>query len=323
MICLLLEMTCGRGCVAICHRSCRGHSSIMVRVCTIVMCWAISILKFSGSKMHKDILREVKSYMVLVFWLLLFYSVTYEQLTPISISTRHNNFFCLLFDFCFPLLLFLTFNFCIFYSLFLIFSSSCLRPLDVRDGGKAMFIEAVIWRRKCLTRLTFFFSLKGKSWLCDYVNTCMYTRVSVCVCVCVDLQWNVVLPGEKAYSIFNIEDSSPKWMFGRAGDWEPLLIVTIPGGCYWHWMGGGKECRISYTVWDTPIQSRIMPSQMTIEPHWGIRSEGFGDRLSRLPSLALWSWTGTLISLDFCFLICSMEGNKSTTSQCCCEDQIN
>ena len=96
------------------------------------------------------------------------------------------NLFCLVFDFCFHLLLFFAFRFFVFCSLFLIFPSSYLYPLDIRDGRKAVFIETITWGRKCLTWLTFFFPWREDPScvsVCEYVY--VYWSVCVCVCVCV------------------------------------------------------------------------------------------------------------------------------------------
>ena len=64
----------------------------------------------------------------------------------------------------------------------------------------------------------------------QYVNMC--TRMCVCVGVCVCVRVYVQTLSElshclenKAYCIFNLEESSSKWMPVRAGDWEPLLIT--------------------------------------------------------------------------------------------------
>ena len=144
-------------------------------------------------------------------------------------------------------------------------------------------------RKKAFNLVNIFFFPEGKILavyqyvnMCVYTGVCVCTRMCVCVCVCACVQTLSELSRcleNKAYCIFNLEESSSKWMPVRAGDWEPLLIVTMTGDCCWHWMGGGKESGMSCIVWNTLIWSRIMPSQIYL-PNWGRWGGDFGDRQS-------------------------------------------
>ena len=87
----------------------------------------------------------------------------------------------------------------------------------------------------------------------QYVNMCMRMCVCVGVCVCVRVYVQTLSElsrclENKAYCIFNLEESSSKWMPVRAGDWEPLLITQWLGtvtGIEWE-EGRKAECPALY-----------------------------------------------------------------------------
>lgn len=157
----------------------------LVGVGTVVICWAISILKFNAFWTYINIFWGKSSQiMVLALQLFLSCSVTCEQLTPVSIYPTDND------NFSFYLV---SLKFYISVLFFFVFPSSCLCPLDVRNGVKVMFVEKVKWGRKTFNSIIFSLQILA---VYEYVN------MHMCMYMCVNPQWADAIAGEIRLIVF-------------------------------------------------------------------------------------------------------------------------